>query len=79
MSLKSHATPSRWASVSIFLWSTPMSHYKLKNAYIVATGSYLPGNPISNDEMENYLGLVDGKPSRYRRRILQSNGIKESW
>ncbi len=56
-----------------------MSHYKLQNAYIVATGSYLPGEPISNDDMENYLGLVGGKPSRYRRRILQSNGIKERY
>ncbi|VUD59087.1 3-oxoacyl-[acyl-carrier-protein] synthase 3 protein 1 [Thalassocella blandensis] len=53
-----------------------MSVYQHQDAYIVATGAYLPGEPISNDEMEDYLGMVNDKPSRYRRRILQSNGIK---
>lgn len=53
-----------------------MSVYQNQDAYIVATGAYLPGKPIGNDEMEGYLGMVNGKPSRYRRRILQSNGIK---
>lgn len=43
--------------------------------FITAFGAYLPGPPISNDEMEERLGLVDGKKSRFRRRILESNGI----
>lgn len=54
-----------------------MTRYTNQPAYIVATGTFMPGEPISNDEMEGVLGLVDGKPSRYRRRILQSNGIKQ--
>lgn len=53
-----------------------MSVYKNQNAYVVSTGSFLPGKPIPNDEMENVLGLVNGKKSRYRSRILRSNGIK---
>jgi len=53
-----------------------VSVYKNQNAYVVSTGSFLPGQPVSNDEMENVLGLVNGKKSRYRSRILRSNGIK---
>lgn len=45
------------------------------SAYITAMGAFLPGEPIDNNQMEDYLGAVHGKPSRLRRRILKSNGI----
>ena len=45
------------------------------SVYITASGHFLPGPAISNDEMEPLLGYVHGKPSRLKRRILQSNGI----
>jgi 3-oxoacyl-[acyl-carrier-protein] synthase-3 len=44
--------------------------------YINRTGTFLPGNPVSNDEIEGILGMVAGKPSNLRERILKSNGIK---
>ncbi len=44
-------------------------------AYITASGNYLPGQPIGNEEMESYLGAVNGKESRLRKKILKSNGI----
>jgi 3-oxoacyl-[acyl-carrier-protein] synthase-3 len=44
--------------------------------YITAAGAYLPGEPVDNDRIEDVLGLVDGKPSRLKKRILKSNGIK---
>lgn len=44
-------------------------------AYITSTGAYLPGPAIGNNEIEAVLGYVHGKPSRLRKRILQSNGI----
>ncbi|MGH1471918.1 MAG: beta-ketoacyl-ACP synthase III [Cellvibrionaceae bacterium] len=44
--------------------------------YITSTGSFLPGPPINNDEIENHLGIVGEKPSRLKRKILNSNGIK---
>jgi 3-oxoacyl-[acyl-carrier-protein] synthase III len=44
--------------------------------YINALGKFLPGEPVSNDEMENHLGLVGGKPSRLKSRILKQNGIQ---
>jgi 3-oxoacyl-[acyl-carrier-protein] synthase III len=46
------------------------------NAYLTSTGSFLPGPPIGNDEMESVLGFVDGKPSRLKARILKANGIR---
>jgi len=46
------------------------------SVYITSTGYYLPGNAIDNSQIENHLGLVNGKPSRLKRKILQSNGIK---
>ena len=50
--------------------------HPIRNVYITAAGAYLPGEPVDNDRMENVLGFIDGKPSRLRKRILISNGIK---
>lgn len=46
------------------------------NAYVTSTGSFLPGPPIDNTEIEDVLGYVEGKPSRLKARILKSNGIQ---
>lgn len=43
--------------------------------YITAIGKHLPGNPVSNDEIEDFLGLIAGQPSRSKTRMLQQNGI----
>ncbi|MBZ0330975.1 beta-ketoacyl-ACP synthase III [Halomonas sp. ANAO-440] len=45
------------------------------SVYITSTGHYLPGEPVGNERIEAVLGMVHGKPSRLKRRILQSNGI----
>ncbi|EAZ89053.1 3-oxoacyl-(acyl carrier protein) synthase [Crocosphaera chwakensis CCY0110] len=42
-------------------------------------GKFLPGDPISNDEMENYLGQVNHRASRVKNRILKSNGIQQRY
>jgi 3-oxoacyl-[acyl-carrier-protein] synthase-3 len=47
--------------------------------YIVATGTFLPNEPISNDEMESVLGQISGKPSRGRAIVLRNNGIKSRY
>jgi 3-oxoacyl-[acyl-carrier-protein] synthase-3 len=44
--------------------------------YITAMGKFLPGEPVGNDEMEDYLGRIGGKPSRAKKRVLDQNGIK---
>jgi 3-oxoacyl-[acyl-carrier-protein] synthase-3 len=48
----------------------------LSKVYINKTASFLPFDPVNNDEIEAVLGMVGGKPSRARRVILRSNGIK---
>jgi 3-oxoacyl-[acyl-carrier-protein] synthase-3 len=46
------------------------------NAFITSTGSFLPGPPVGNDEIEELLGLVSGRRSRLKSRILKANGIQ---
>jgi 3-oxoacyl-[acyl-carrier-protein] synthase-3 len=48
-------------------------------AYITNIQAYLPGEPVPNDQMESVLGQVGDKPSRARRIILKSNGIKSRY
>lgn len=45
------------------------------HAYVTSTGAFLPGPPIGNDEMESVLGVIAGRPSRLRGKILKANGI----
>lgn len=47
-----------------------------KKVYIIGTGAFLPGRPVANDEMEDYLGKIRGRPSALRTRILKQNGIR---
>jgi len=44
--------------------------------YITRLSKYLPNDPVTNDEMESILGLINGKPSRARALVLRNNGIK---
>ena len=44
--------------------------------YINSIASFLPGVPVPNEEMEDYLGLIGGKPSRVKSIVLRQNGIK---
>ena len=48
----------------------------MSSAYINGIGAFLPNQPVNNDEIENVLGMVQGKPSRSKKRILKNNGIK---
>ena len=43
--------------------------------YINSTSKYFPNNPVSNDEMEEYLGFIDGRPSKSKKIVLRNNGI----
>jgi 3-oxoacyl-[acyl-carrier-protein] synthase-3 len=46
-------------------------------AYVTNTSAFLPGEPVENDDIENVLGMVGGRPSRARRIVLRNNGIKK--
>jgi 3-oxoacyl-[acyl-carrier-protein] synthase-3 len=45
--------------------------------YITRTASFMPNAPVDNDGIEGILGMIGGKPSRARRIILRSNGIRQ--
>ncbi|MBN8694754.1 MAG: beta-ketoacyl-ACP synthase III [Bacteroidetes bacterium] len=47
--------------------------------YITKASRFLPNDPISNDEMDAYLGLIDGKPSKGKSLTLRNNGIKSRY
>lgn len=47
----------------------------MSEVYITKSSKFLPNNPISNDEMENLLGLINDESSKARRIVLRNNGI----
>jgi len=47
--------------------------------YITDIASFMPNEPIGNDQMEEVLGLVNGLPSRTRKIILRNNGIQQRY
>lgn len=49
------------------------------DAYITRAAGFMPNMPVSNEEMEDYLGMVNGKPSRARSIVLRHNGIKNRY
>lgn len=51
----------------------------MADVYINKIAKFLPNEPIVNDDMELVLGEIGGKPSRVRRIILRSNGIKQRY
>jgi len=48
----------------------------MKDVFITRVAKFLPNNPVSVDEMEQYLGFINGKPSRAKKIVLRNNGIK---
>ena len=50
-----------------------------KNVYISSVSKFLPNSPVENEGMEQYLGLINEKPSRVRRIVLKQNGIKSRY
>jgi 3-oxoacyl-[acyl-carrier-protein] synthase III len=46
------------------------------SAYITATGAFLPGYPVSNDEIEDYIGKAGQASSDLKDLILANCGIK---
>lgn len=48
----------------------------MNKVYITSSGIFLPNQPIGNDEMEDYLGLINNQESTLKSRILKQNGIE---
>lgn len=47
------------------------------DAFITGVGSYLPGAPIGNDELERFIGTIPGSSDRLRQKMLAANGIEK--
>lgn len=51
----------------------------MNGAYINSIGKFLPGKPIANEQIEDYVGKVNGATSLAKNRILKSNGIQQRY
>jgi len=49
------------------------------DVYINSIGSFLPGEPVQNSEIENHIGKAGGNKSRNRAFVLRQNKIKERY
>lgn len=47
--------------------------------YINRTATFLPNNPISNNEMEEYLGFIKNTSISSKNIVLRNNGIKNRY
>lgn len=50
-----------------------------KEVFITGLASFFPNSPVSNDEIEDFLGLISGKHSKVQRVVLKQNGIKKRY
>ena len=51
----------------------------LQQVYITKAAKFLPNEVVQNDEIEDYLGLINGKPSKSKNIVLRNNGIKQRY
>jgi len=47
--------------------------------YINSTSHYFPNDPVANDDMEEYLGFINGKPSKSKKIVLRNNAIQNRY
>ncbi|HEX6239690.1 MAG TPA: iron-containing redox enzyme family protein [Polyangiales bacterium] len=45
--------------------------------YLVSTGRFLPGEPVSNADLDRFIAPIDARSERIKRRILADNGIQQ--
>ena len=41
----------------------------MQDVFVTRVSGFLPNDPISNEEMEDYLGYINGSPSRARNCV----------
>ena len=50
-----------------------------KDVFITGLASFFPNSPVSNDEMEEFLGLISGKHSKVQRIVLKQTLIPQHY
>ncbi len=53
-----------------------MTANTLHDVYFNGFGAFLPGEPVANADIESYIGLINGKTSRYKALALRQNRIR---
>jgi 3-oxoacyl-[acyl-carrier-protein] synthase III len=48
---------------------------RFDGVYMTSTGSFLPGAPIANDDIDRFIAPLNATSARIKRRILAENGI----
>lgn len=48
----------------------------MRQVYINKLSKFLPNEPVSNDSIEDVLGMINNKPSKAKNIVLRNNGIK---
>ncbi len=51
----------------------------MKDVYINRISVFFPNKPVSNDDIEKYLGVMNGKKSKSKNIILRNNGIEKRY
>lgn len=51
----------------------------MKTVYITDVASFLPNDPIGNDQIESILGKIENQSPRVKLFVLQNNGIKQRY
>ncbi len=47
-----------------------------KGVFVIGTGSFLPGDPIDNNAIDQFIKPINAKSSRIKNLILKENGIQ---
>src|SRR5260221_2454109 len=48
----------------------------LRDAFITGTGIFLPGEPMPNDRVEDFIGRIGGRAAGVGRKGLQWDGVE---
>jgi 3-oxoacyl-[acyl-carrier-protein] synthase-3 len=48
----------------------------MRDVFINSFGTFLPGQPVTNNAIEDHIGRIGGKPSPHRAIVLRQNRIK---
>jgi 3-oxoacyl-[acyl-carrier-protein] synthase-3 len=48
---------------------------RFNSVYVTSTGSFLPGAPVGNDDIDQFIAPINATSARIKRRILAENGI----
>lgn len=51
----------------------------MSQVYINKTATFFPNTAIANIEMEQYLGQINGRPSKSKHIVLRNNGIEQRY